>query len=130
MRVGGNIKEIREFEKNLKRSHVAEKLKISTRAYANIENDIADITLNRLEEIANVLGCTPLYILGYKDYKKSFYNSIHNNSGNQGTIKINQSNMGDSLLGIIYDLQKELIESERKRITLLEEVLKQNNIKV
>ena len=54
MRVGDNIKEIREIEKNYKRSYVAERLGISTRAYSNIENNITDITLLRLEEIANI----------------------------------------------------------------------------
>lgn len=127
MKIGSNIREIREFEKNLKRSYIAEKLKITTRAYANIENDIANITLDRLEEIANILGCTPLYILTYREKKRDFYNTIHNNDGNQGVIKINQAASGITL-GIIYDLQKELIESERKRIKLLEKLLKENKI--
>lgn len=128
MRVGSNIRRIREFEKNLKRSYVAEELDLSTRAYANIENDITDITLDRLEQIANVLNCTPLYILTYQDHKRNFCNTINNNNGNQGVIKIHQASGENIALGIIYDLQKELIESKKKRIALLEEVLKRNNI--
>lgn len=127
MKIGDNIREIREFEKSFKRSYVAEKLKITTRAYANIENNIADVTISRLEEIADILGCSALYILTYKQKKKEFYNTIHNNTGNQGTIKIDQSGQ-ESTFKIIYNLQQELIESERKRITLLESLLKENNI--
>src|SRR5437879_6184538 len=40
MKVGDNIKEIREVEKNFKRSYMAQKLEISTKAYSNIENNI------------------------------------------------------------------------------------------
>lgn len=60
-RIGDSIRDIREFVRNYKRSYVAERLNISTRAYANIENNIADITLNRLEEIANIFECMRLY---------------------------------------------------------------------
>ncbi len=127
MKIGGNIKEIREFEKNLKRSYVAEKLGLCTRAYANIENNLVDITLGRLKDIALILDCTPMYILSYGDNKRNFYNTFHNNSGNKGTIKINQS-VSSITNDIIYYLQKELIESEQKRISLLENILRENNI--
>ena len=66
MKIGDNIQEIREVEKNLKRSYVANRLNISTRAYCNIENNVTDISLNRLEEIAMIFECTPEYILNYK----------------------------------------------------------------
>lgn len=126
MNIGDNIREIREFEKNLKRDYVAEQLNITTRAYANIENNIADITLSRLSEIAKILGCSPLYILKYSRVKQDFYNTIHNNDGNQGLITIDQSQTkGRDLL---YQLQRELIESQRKRIDLLEALLKANKI--
>lgn len=127
MHIGNNIKDIREFERNFKRSYVAEKLKISTRAYANIENNIADITLTRLEQIADILGCTPLYILTYSDKKRNFCNNIHNNDGNQGTILIDQSHKSNSLETII-NLQQELINNQRKHIDLLESLLKENNV--
>ena len=125
MKIGDNIKEIREVEKNFKRSYVAEKLNITTRAYSNIENNIAGITVNRLEEIAIIFGCNPVYILKYKSSKKEFYNSFHNNLKNQG-IAINQVSQEQSLRTIVK-LQEELLESERVRIVLLEDLLKSNN---
>ncbi|ASE60684.1 XRE family transcriptional regulator [Chryseobacterium indologenes] len=126
MKIGDNIREIREFEKNLKRDYVAEQLNITTRAYANIENNIADITLDRLSEIAKIFGCNPLYILKYSRLKQDFYNTIHNNNGNMGVINLNQSQQKGS--DLIYELQRELVESQRKRIDLLEALLRTNKI--
>src|SRR5690625_1432975 len=97
MRVGDNIREIRETEKNFKRSFVAAKLHISTRAYANIENNITDITLGRLQEIADIFECSPLYILNYKQAKRDFYNHFHNYSGNKGVNIVNQTPTSRSL---------------------------------
>jgi len=126
MKIGDNIREIREFDKNLKRDYVAEQLQITTRAYANIENNLADITLSRLSEIAKIFGCSPLYILKYHRVKQEFYNTVHNNNGNQGVITINQSQQkGTDLMQQLYS---ELLESQRKRIDLLEALLKVNNI--
>lgn len=129
MRIGDNIKEIREVEKNYKRSYVAEKLGISTRAYSNIENNVTDITLQRLEEIANILDCTPFYILTHKQTKKEFYNHFHNYSGNQG-VNIMRQCIQSPATNIIQRLQEELLESERNRIALLEALLRINNIDV
>ena len=127
MRVGNNIKEIREVEKNYKRSYVAERIGITTRAYANIENNVTDITLQRLDEIADIFECTPLYILNHHQTKKEFYNNFHNYSGNQGVNIMNQSIQSPST-GIIQKLQEELLASERSRIALLEALLRSNYI--
>jgi transcriptional regulator with XRE-family HTH domain len=129
MRVGDNIREIREAEKNLKRDYVAKRLNISTRAYANIENNIADVTITRLEEIADIFECSPHYILNYKQAKSEFQNFFHNNYGNKG---INIMNQGGSVQNEkqVQSLKDELLESERKRIALLEALLIKNNIQL
>lgn len=133
MRLGDNIREIRESEKNFKRSYVAARLGISTRAYTNIENNVSDISINRLEEIANIFECSSQYILTYKSSKKEFYNYFHNNMGNRGVNIMHQG--GDTSLGSIllnkerlYELQQQLIDSQQKRILLLEALLRHNNI--
>lgn len=133
MTIGDNIREIREVEKNFKRSYVAERLDMSTRAYANIENNRTDISIKKLQQIAEIFECSPQYILTYKSSKKEFYNYFHNNNGNKG---VNIMHQGDdtSLSSILsnkeklYGLQQELLESERKRIALLEALLKKSNI--
>ncbi len=80
MKVGENIREIREREKNFKRSYMAGRLKISTRAYSNIENNVTDISITRLGEIADIFECSSEYILNYKQSKKDFYNYFHNHN--------------------------------------------------
>ncbi|MBN1185354.1 MAG: helix-turn-helix transcriptional regulator [Bacteroidales bacterium] len=127
MNVGNNIKEIREVEKNYKRSYVANKLGITTRAYANIENNVTNLTLQRLDEIAEIFECTSLYILNHQQTKKEFYNHFHNYSGNQGVNIMKQSIQSQST-DIIQKLQEELLASERSRIVLLEALLRSNNI--
>jgi transcriptional regulator with XRE-family HTH domain len=127
MKIGYNIREIREMEKNFKRSYVAGKLNITTRAYSNIENNIADITVNRLEEIANIFECDPLYILNYKSSKKIFYDNFHNHLNYQSAAAMNEVSMEQTLKTIIR-LQEDLLTSERERIALLEAMLRNNNI--
>jgi transcriptional regulator with XRE-family HTH domain len=130
MKVGDNIREIRETEKNFKRSYMADRLNISERAYGNIENNVTDISLTRLEEIASIFECSPENILNYKQSKKEFYNYFHNKSGNKGTNIMHQggTNVESENNKKILKLQEELLESERKRISLLEALLKNNNI--
>ncbi|TXJ28258.1 MAG: XRE family transcriptional regulator [Chitinophagaceae bacterium] len=129
MKIGDNIKEIREVERNFKRSYVAKKLNITTRAYSNIENNITDISVTRLEEIANILDCSPQYILTYKQSKRDFYNFFHNHDGNKGVNIMNQGGQGNETnVERVQKLQQELLESERQRIALLEALLKNNNI--
>ena len=127
MRIGDSIKEIREIEKDFKRSYVAGKLNITTRAYSNIENNIADITVNRLEDLANIFECDPLYILNYQSSKKEFYNSFHKHLKNQVSSTISQVAQ-EQILRTTIKLQEELLASERERIALLEALLKNNNI--
>lgn len=127
MKIGDNIREIRETEKNFKRSYVADRLHISTRAYANIENNISDITLSRLDELADIFECSPLYILNYRQAKKEFYNYFHNNNGNKG-INIMHQGVSSPLDNTINKLKDELLLSEKNRISLLEALLKENNI--
>lgn len=127
MKIGDNIREIREAEKNFKRSYVAAKLNITTRAYSNIENNVADITVDRLEEIAKIFECDPWYILNYKSSIKEFYDAFHNHLKSQSISSIDHFNQEETLRTIIK-LQDELLTSEKERIALLETLLKNNNI--
>ncbi len=74
------IKQIREL-KNFTQEYVAQKLGLSTRAYSKIETGETQLTINRLNEISEVLEIQPLEILGFDD-KKIF--NINNSTGNNG----------------------------------------------
>ena len=106
---------------------------MSTRAYANIENNRTDLSMKKLEQIAEIFECSPQYILTYKSSKKEFYNYFHNYPENKG-VNIMHQNIETSVGSMlsnkekIYELQQQLLESEQKRIALLEAVLKKNNI--
>lgn len=128
MKIGDNLKEIRESEKNFKLSYVAKQLNISTRAYLNIESNIADITITRLAQLAEIFECSPTYILEYKNFKKEFQKSFHDSLNRQGynPNKIYQEqNMKNTV-----KLYEELLESERKQIILLEALIKKNKTQV
>ena len=127
MKIGSSIREIREFEKSYKRKYVADKLNITTHAYANMENNISEISLNRLEKLSEIFQCSIDYILHYKERKFNYFNHINNNEGNQGYIQINQTDTNYRNSERIK-LLEDLLDCERKRINLLEALLRSHNI--
>jgi len=109
MKIGNNIKVIRENEKNLKQEDVAKSLGISLKAYSNIENNVSDITLTRLFELAEIFDCTPEYILNYQE-KPTFTNHFNNYEGNHGVNIMYQGFTPEQ----IKNLEKQLHASEQK----------------
>lgn len=59
-----NIKKIREL-KNLTRDHVADELKMSTSGYGKIERGEVDLTVSKLEKIAEVLDVSIEFIFRF-----------------------------------------------------------------
>lgn len=112
MKIGDNIREIREKEKKLKKEDVAKSLGISSKAYSNIENNTADITLTRLYELAEIFGVAPEYILNYQD-KSTFTNHFHNHEGNQGVNIMYQGCTSDQIKNIEEQIKKNKAEASR-----------------
>lgn len=122
MRIGEVIKEIREKQKGLRQEDVAKALGLSTKAYANIENDVTDITLRRLEEISDILGVTPEYVLKYQE--QSTYTNIFNNyDGNQGTINMYQGFSADQ----VKNLEEQVDKSKREASRVQSKIQTRNN---
>ena len=109
MKIGDNIREIREKEKNLKQEDVAKALGITTKAYSNIENNIADITLTRLYELAEIFDVAPEYILNYQE-KSTFTNHFNNYEGNNGVNIMYQGCTPEQ----VKNLQGQLQQSQEK----------------
>lgn len=109
MKIGDNIREIREKEKNLKQEDVAKALGITTKAYSNIENNVADITLTRLYELSEIFDVAPEYILNYQD-KSTFTNHFNNYEGNNGVNIMYQGCNADQ----VKTLEKQLKESKER----------------
>lgn len=81
------VKNIREL-KNLTQEYMANQLNLSLRAYSKIESGETQLTINRINEISNILNVNPLELLGFDE--KNIFN-IHNSTGNNGYNLITSS---------------------------------------
>lgn len=114
MKIGDNLRDIREKQTKLRQEDVAKALGISTKAYGNIENNQADITLKRLDELSDIFGVTPEYIISYQD-KPTYSNVFNNYEGNQGVINMYQGCGADQIKNIEEDIKKNKEEASRLR---------------
>ncbi|WP_439490710.1 helix-turn-helix domain-containing protein [Algoriphagus sp.] len=121
LNVGENLKKIREDKAGLRQEDVAKALGISTKAYSNIENNIADITLTRLRELSDIFGVTPEFILNYQD-KATYNNTFNNYEGNQGIINMYQGSSDQ-----VKNLENQLKGSQEKLEELKSSIRAKNN---
>ena len=103
MSTGNNIKKLREL-RNFTQSYMAEKLNLSLSGYSKIERDGTDISLKRLEQIAEVLETDINTILSFDE--KNIFNFSHNNSAN-GIVQNQQVTSKEGYLKLIENLEKE-----------------------
>jgi len=122
MKVGDNIREIREKEKGLKKEDVAKALGLTIKAYSNIESNVSDITLTRLFEISEILGCTPEYIINYQE-RATFTNHFNNYDGNKGINIMYQGCTPEQVKNLEHQLQN----SQDNVQALREKVIGRNN---
>ncbi len=76
MNIGSNIKKYRE-QKDLSRENVAREMQMSLSGYSKIERDEVDLTISKVQKIAQVLGVDISQILNLDATQ------IYNVSGNQ-----------------------------------------------
>jgi transcriptional regulator with XRE-family HTH domain len=99
------LKQLREL-KNYTQEYVATQLGLTTRAYSKIESGETQLTINRLNEIATILGVDPIEALGFD------HQNIFNNYGTQeGNIAVSQVLMPEKLIEQ-YEKRIEQLESE------------------
>jgi transcriptional regulator with XRE-family HTH domain len=98
------LKQLREL-KNFTQEYMANQLGLSTRAYSKIETGETQLTINRLNEIAEILGIDPIEILGFD------HQNIFNNCTQEGNIGINHINIPEKLLEQ-YEKRIQQLESE------------------
>lgn len=122
MKIGDNIREVREKEKKIKKEIVAQALGITSKAYSNIENNKSDITLTRLFEIAEILECTPEHLLNCQE-KNTYTNHFNNYDGNQGVNIMYQGCSQDQ----VENLEKEIKNSKGKFKDLQTSIRAKNN---
>lgn len=122
MKIGDNIRAIRENEKKMKQDDVAKALGITVKAYSNIENNVSDITLTRLYELADIFDCAPDYILNYKD-KSTFTNHFNNYDGSQSINIMYQGCTPKQ----VKNLEKQIKENKDKANALKRHLNKRKN---
>lgn len=111
------IRKIREF-KGYKQESIAEKLKISQRAYSSIENGKTQLTIERLVEIAKILDVSIMEILELES-NTIFNNNFNNNAThNQGNLIFKKDDFEEQ-----RKLYERIIEMKDKEIEFLREQL-------
>jgi transcriptional regulator with XRE-family HTH domain len=113
-KVHEKIKQIREL-KNYSREYLANSLGISARAYGKIESGETQLTINRLVEIAKILGVTPEEILGFDA------SIIFNNGTNQQGGEANNTIYNQTEIKHVQELYEKLLHEKDLRIKSLEE---------
>lgn len=89
-------------------------MNLSIRAYSKIETGETQLTINRLNEISDILEVDPIELLGF-DHQQVF-----NNCKQEGNIGINYIQMSDKLIEQ-YEKRIQTLESQ---ITLLQSLIK------
>jgi len=103
MSAGNNIKKLREL-RNFTQSYMAQKLDLSLSGYSKIERDGTDVSLKRLQQIAEVLETDVNTILSFDE--KNIFNFSHNNSAN-GIVQNQQVTSKEGFLKAIETLENE-----------------------
>ncbi|MDW8295635.1 MAG: helix-turn-helix transcriptional regulator [Raineya sp.] len=90
-RVGEQIKKFREL-RNYTQEYMASKLEMSTAGYGKIERNEVEITLQKLQKIADILNTTIQDILGFEDSfvfnnREVYHSYIGSNFVNSQEIK-------------------------------------------
>ncbi len=117
-KIGDNLRKIREI-KGIKQDAVAKQLGITTNGYGKIERGESAINIERLEQIASILGITAMDIMQFDESIifniNTMTNSAPNGIVNNYSITTEER---DLLLAQIKSLN-EVVERQNKMIDLL-----------
>lgn len=106
MEVAHKIKKLREL-KNLTQEYMADELGITQGAYSKIENGETDLSLSKLDKIAEILGVSAKEIVNFDE--QMVFNVMHNQTGNG--LVINQNPLPDEMKRL-YEEQIQLLKDE------------------
>lgn len=119
--VGQQLQQLR-IKKNFTQEAMAEKLSLSTSAYCKIEYGETDLTLTRLNKIAEILNISMFELLSKIDENKHFYRPEISDPNNTNQIK-NNTHFNQEETGYLRELiraNSKLIEMLNKRVETLE----------
>ena len=103
MNVGEKIKKLREL-KNYTQQYVADQLDLSLSGYGKIERNETDISISRLEQIAEVLGVDINTVLSFEE--KHIFNLSNNHLAN-GIVQNQYTTQNDLVEQIVQQYKEE-----------------------
>lgn len=106
MSVGKKIKQLREL-RNFTQAYMAEKLNLSLGGYGKIERDETDITLNRLNRIAEILETDIMTVMGF-DPKQVFHQYNNKIANASGTVQNQQFIAEDEIKNEITQMKNRI----------------------
>lgn len=114
MEIGDKIRNLRTL-KGLSQENMSEMLGMSLGAYGDIERNKKDISLSRLEQIADKLGISVNDILAFGDRVYNFFDQCNNTNVNTGNNHNENTNNYDAR-EIQHKLEKALLEIEKLKV--------------
>lgn len=118
MEIGTKVKKLREL-RNFTQEFMAASLEMTPSGYGKIERNESEVTYQKLEKIAEVLGIKIEDIVNFNE--KMVFNVMHNQTGNGYVVNHNTFDNERKLYDQIIAQQKEEIESLRRIIEKLQE---------
>lgn len=116
MSIGNKIKQLREL-RNFTQSYMAKELGLSLGGYGKIERNETDITVQRLQKIAEVLNTDLSTILNFDS--KQVFNQYNNKTATANGVVQNQQIIGDQGLDDLFRNFKEEINMLKSRLDAL-----------
>lgn len=116
MRVGRKIKQLREL-RNFTQSYMADQLGISINGYGKIERDETEITVKRVEQIAEVLDTNLNTILSFDS--NQVFNLYNNKTATSNGIVQNQQIIADQSLDDFFVALKSDIDILKKEFEIM-----------
>ncbi|OOR98975.1 hypothetical protein B0187_06870 [Haemophilus paracuniculus] len=105
-----NIRDFRE-DRGLTQAQMAEKLNLSVEGYAKIERGSSQVKIDRLEQIACVLGISVADLIPFGEDSVYVFN---NNADNSSTFNVA---VGDPALNAEINLLRQMIEMKNELLT-------------
>jgi transcriptional regulator with XRE-family HTH domain len=118
MEIGNKIKKVREL-RNFTQEYMAQKLSITQESYSRIEADKANLTIQRLDKISEVLGVSVFELMSFNE-KNVFFNASETQTNT--SIGIFQENQTEKKL---YEQLIETLKNQLERVQQDNDFLKE-----